>query len=173
MLCGVNKILFILFSIFTSVAHGDTPEPRAHHGNHMSFPLHCIFHIDIYKHLLILLLGCAILDTTIYCYGGVKSKPVKTAPEQVIINNVFLSLDISRPSDVGELEGAWRPIDGDFGPNFFFAMAPLPETDQLIIDGGRGQNENETSTQEISYIYDVKTKQWNSQIGSSKGHIQT
>ena len=112
------------------------------------------------------------MSSTIYCYGGVKRKPIEANGDQVIKSAIFLSLDLSHSTTVSEIGEAWNSIDGDIGPNFFFAMAPLPEINHFIIDGGRGSGDDKPITQEATYLYDVEKKQWNSQIGSLSGRVR-
>ena len=112
------------------------------------------------------------MSSTIYCYGGAKRR-IEVEGHDAITNDFFLSLDLSQSTTVNDIQEAWNPIDGGVGPNYYFAMAPLPEMNSFVIDGGRGQGDGKAIAQEISSLFDVKKNQWNSHMEYIDGRIRT
>ena len=81
-------------------------------------------------------------------------------------------MDLSQSISVNDIQRAWWPIDGDIGPNYFFALAALPEMNHFVIDGARGQGDGKPIAQEVSVLYDVEKNQWNNQVGSTERRIR-
>ncbi|KAI8148909.1 hypothetical protein BJV82DRAFT_590043 [Fennellomyces sp. T-0311] len=111
----VNWFSALLLFASATFVHAETPSGRANHG-------------------------CVLLQTKIYCYGGAMRTPDRiTTP---LANNLFYSLDLSQEKSVSDLQQSWNPLSVvNVGPNFYFAIAALPELNSFVIDGGRGGTE--------------------------------
>ena len=113
------------------------------------------------------MIGCVLLRSTIYCYGG----QTRGANSHVLTNNLFYHLDLSQEKQVSDLSQSWEEYTGgNMGPNYYFAMAAVSEQNTFVIDGGRGTGDGYT-TQSPTVIFNATAGDgsWNTGI-SAGGH---
>ncbi|KAI9275434.1 hypothetical protein BDA99DRAFT_495459 [Phascolomyces articulosus] len=138
-----SALLLIAIAAIQSV-RADTPSGRANHG-------------------------CALLRSTIYCYGG--AERTVAGATTALSSNLFYSLDLSEEKSISDLAGAWQEYTaGNVGSNFYFAMTAVPELNIFVIDGGRGTGQTGYTTQTPTVTFNASgSGSWNTGINPG-GH---
>ncbi|KAI8144290.1 hypothetical protein BJV82DRAFT_81383 [Fennellomyces sp. T-0311] len=107
--------------------------------------------------------GCVLLSDTIYCYGGAAytSNLDDDDDERAPTFADHFALDVRSMSEVQDtsLEN-WRQLNGDVGPNAFFAMAPLPDQSGYLMHGGWGRHDGRTYMRNQTMVFHVNTESW-------------
>ncbi|KAI9499105.1 hypothetical protein BDB00DRAFT_795437 [Zychaea mexicana] len=141
----VNWLAASLLAAATAVSvRADTPSGRANHG-------------------------CALLGSTIFCYGGATRAADGTTT--ALNSNLFYYLDLSEEKSVTDLRGSWTAFSGgNVGPNYYFAITALPTGNSFVIDGGRGAGTDGLTTQAITVLFNATGQgSWSTDIPSG-GH---
>ncbi|KAI8137231.1 hypothetical protein BJV82DRAFT_636233 [Fennellomyces sp. T-0311] len=103
--------------------------------------------------------GCALIETTIYCYGGQNSPTVTNFT--ILEENLFNSFSVAEDMTVENLQNSWKPIQRDhLGPLYFFAMAAVPDQKSILVDGGGVMESAGYRPKYTTTMYDVTTEDW-------------
>ncbi|KAI8148291.1 hypothetical protein BJV82DRAFT_663671 [Fennellomyces sp. T-0311] len=110
-------------------------------------------------------LGCVLLKSRIYCYGGESYRPTPGANTYIpgIRTNLFYSLELSSNErlNVSSLRTSWNEIGGvNPGPNYYYAMTAIPEHNCFLMDGGRGVGDGNTLVQYATVLFNATSNQW-------------
>ncbi|KAI9015267.1 hypothetical protein CLU79DRAFT_765894 [Phycomyces nitens] len=106
--------------------------------------------------------GCAVLDDTLYCYGGAMYIAGQGTPTSL---SEHLSLDLRHSFSIPEYLSNWKSIDNltnfRLEPNSYFSIVAQPSSQSYVISGGIGYN-NGSSLINPTTVYNASTDTWSS-----------
>ncbi|KAI8063835.1 hypothetical protein BC940DRAFT_306964 [Gongronella butleri] len=106
-------------------------------------------------------LGCAILQDTIYCYGGGQYVAGASSFNHALSDHLMMPL--TADFKVANAQSNWTNVPAPKNyitePNYAFAMTAVSKT-QYVIQGGAGYNDGKTMLKNKTVLYDAPSNTW-------------
>lgn len=110
--------------------------------------------------LIVVFVACALVDTTIYCYGGSGGTYTNGSPH---IYNDMYSLDLMSTVITSNLDKSWKEVNmtSNTQPSYNWEMAIASSTEQgvFVMDGGSGRQDGQPLAHQ-TWIYRPSNNSW-------------